>query len=265
VENLEAKGIELADGRKFMAGKAVVTNIDPKNTFLKLVEPGVLDEKFLRKVRNFQAGDYTIVRAHFALNEAPNYRCGDEMNKTAFQRIFGMVDDIKKQYAEMSMGIAPTNPFLWVACWTRIDPTRAPAGKHTLIMDTFVPMKLANGKKWAEVGEDYIKNVELPKLREYTTNMSDDNILGRFIQTAETLEEQNPCLVEGSCTGGSMRLFQTGYLRPFPGYSDYRSPIKKMYMTGPYCHPGGAISAAGTITAGVILEDLGLKKKRRLG
>lgn len=264
VEGMEAKGIELADGRKFMASKAVVTNIDPKNTFLKLVEPGVLDEKFLRKVRNFQAGDYTIVRAHLALNQAPQYRCGEEMNKTAFQRIFGSVNDIKKQYAEMSMGLAPSNPFLWVACWTRVDPTRAPAGKHTLIMDTFVPMKRADGKTWAEAGADYMRNVELPKLREYTTNMGDDNILGTCIQTAETLEEANPCFVDGSCTGGSMRLFQTGHLRPFPGYSDYRAPIKKMYMTGPYCHPGGAISAAGTITAGVILQDLGLKKKRRL-
>ena len=264
VENGEAKGVELADGRKMRADKAVVSNIDPKHTFLEMFEPGLLGESFLRKVRNYQVGDYTIVRAHFALNEAPKYRCSDEMNLTAFQRIFGSVDDIIRQYAELELGLPPSNPFLWVACWTRVDPTRAPEGKHTLIMDTFVPMRLASGENWDDLGEKYIWDVELPKLQEYTTNMTRDNILAAYIETGPSLERANPCFVNGSTTGGAMRLYQSGFLRPFPGYSDYRTPIKKMYMTGPHTHPGGAIAAAGTITAGVILEDLGLKKKRRL-
>ena len=68
------------------------------------------------------------------------------MDQTAFQRIFGTVADIDKQYNEMAMGIAPSDPFLWTAAWTRMDPTRAPEGKHTLIMDTFVPVDLASGE-----------------------------------------------------------------------------------------------------------------------
>jgi phytoene dehydrogenase-like protein len=113
VEDGEAKGIELEDGQKIMANKAVVTNLNPKLTYLEMMEDGVLDEKFLRKVRNYNPGDFTIVRAHYALNEPPKYKCSEEMNQTPFQRIFGSVEDIKRQYAEMSMGIAPTNPFLW--------------------------------------------------------------------------------------------------------------------------------------------------------
>ena len=183
------------------------------------------------------------------------------MNRTPFQRIFGSVEDIKKQYAEISMGLPPSDPFLWVACWTKMDPTRAPEGKHTLIMDTFVPIELASGESWEDIGEDYARNVELEKLREYTTNMTDDNILASYVDTGPSLERANPCLVNGSTTGGSMRMFQSGYFRPFPGWSQYKTPIKKLYMTGPYCHPGGAIAGAGTITARVILEDLGLEKK----
>ena len=263
-DDKEVTGIEIADGRKFTASKAVVSNLDLGQTFLKLVEPGVLDDKFLNKVRNYNYGDFTIVRAHFALNEPPKYKCSEEMNYTAFQRLFGSVYDIKKQYSDISLGLPPSNPFLWVACWTRVDPTRAPEGKHTLIMDTFVPMKLASGEDWADLGEDYIYNVELPKLREYTTNMGDDNILAAYIDTGPTLERDNPSHVNGATTGGAMRLYQSGFLRPFPGWSQYKTPIRRMYMTGPHTHPGGAISGGGTITAGVILEDLGMIRKRRL-
>ncbi|MYS85115.1 phytoene desaturase family protein [Embleya scabrispora] len=254
----EASGVELEDGRTFHAGKGVVTTLNPK-LFGRMFDEGVLDDAFLEKVRHYNPGDFTIVRAHFALHEAPKYLCGEEVDHTPFQRIFGSVDDIRRQYAEIELGIAPTNPFLWVACWTLKDPTRAPEGKHTLIMDTFVPIELANGEDWDEVGEKYMWDVMLPKLQEYTSNMTTENILGSYIQTGPSMERDNPCLVNGTTTGGAMRQSQGGIFRPFAGFSDYRGPLKKLYMAGSYCHPGGAISAAGTVTAGVILEDLGLR------
>ncbi len=259
-DSREARGIELEDGRKFTAEKAVVTNINPKLTFFDLMDEGVLDKKFLRKVKNYNPGDFTIVRAHYALNEPPKYHNGEDMNKTPFQRIFGSVADIKKQYAEISMGLAPTDPFLWVACWTKKDPSRAPAGKHTLIMDTFVPIELASGENREDIAEDYIESTQLAKFREHTTNMTDDNILACYIDTGPSLERDNPCFINGTTTGGAMRMSQSGYFRPFPGWAQYKTPISKLYMTGPYCHPGGAISGSGTITANVILEDLGLRE-----
>ena len=259
VEENEVKGVELEDGEKIFAKKAVVTNIDPKHTYLDMFDDGVLDDTFIQKVKRYKTGDFTMCRVHYALNEPPKYINNDEMNKTPFQRIFGSVEDIQRQYAEISMGIPPTNPFLWVACWTLVDPTRAPEGKHTLIMDTFVPINLASGENWDDIGEDYISNVELEKLREYTSNMTDDNILAASIATGPSIERENPCFGDGGTTGGPMRMSQSGYFRPFPGYSQYRGPLNKFYMTGPYTHPGGAISAAGTITANVVLQDLGLR------
>jgi phytoene dehydrogenase-like protein len=91
--------------------------------------------------------------------------------------------------------------------------------------------------------------------------MGNGNIIAEHIVTGPQIERDNPCLVNGTTTGGAMRLSQSGYFRPFPGYSQFKGPFNKFYMTGPYCHPGGAISGAGTITANVILEDLGLKKR----
>ena len=257
-EGGRAVGVELEDGRRFTAEKAVVTGLNPKLSFLKMMDDGVLDDSFLRRVRNYDVGEFTIVRAHFALNEPPRYK-NDELSQTPFQRIYGSVDDIRKQWIDIASGVAPSNPFLWVACWTLKDPTRAPDGKHTLIMDTFVPMDLASGESWDDVGEDYIWKVELPKLQEYAPNMTEANILASHITTGPSIERDNPCLVRGSTTGGAMRIHQSGYFRPFPGFSQFRGPLDQLYMTGPYCHPGGAISGAGTMTANVILEDLGLR------
>ena len=257
VEESAVTGVRVADGTVHRATKAVVNGLNPR-LLGDMFPDDDLDPDFRRKARNYNVGDFTIVRVQYALHEAPRYR-HPEITATPFQRVFESVDAIRAQWAEISMGVAPTDPFLWVACWTTKDPSRAPDGKHTLIMDTFVPINLASGEQWDDVADPYIENVLLSKLREYAPNMTEGNIIGRYVQTGPGLERDNPCFVDGTTTGGAMRIYQSGYFRPFPGYSDYRGPFDRFYFTGPYTHPGGAIAGAGTITANAILEDLGLR------
>ena len=261
VENDECIGIRLEDGSEISAGQAVVSELDPYQTYLHGFDEGVLTQDFLELVRNFRFGDVTIARVHYALNEAPRFRNGTDMDKTAFQRMFGTVADIDKQYNEMAAGLAPTDPFLWTAAWTTMDPTRAPAGKHTLIMDTFVPVDLASGEDWEQIGPGYVRNTLLEQLRNYTVNMDDDNILAEYVETGPSLARANLCFYRGVTTGGERTLAQMGSFRPFPNYADYRGPIKKFYMTGPSCHPGGGICGMGSIAANEILLDLGLKQE----
>ena len=127
-------------------------------------------------------------------------------------------------------------------------------------MDTFVSNKFADGSRWTdERAKSYIDEVMLPKLQEYTTNMGRDNILGEYIDHAETISRDNLSLVNGTTTGGERTMAQMGFFRPFPGYSQYRSPIKKLWMTGPSTHPGGGITAMGTVTAVEMLKSFGLR------
>jgi phytoene dehydrogenase-like protein len=170
------------------------------------------------------------------------------------------VPQLIRQYAEIAQGIPPTDPFLWSACWTLIDPTRAPPGKHTLIFDTFVANWNADGRSWESIKHEYAHRVLLPKLQQYAPNINERTILGSFVDARESLEAANPSFVEGTTNGGERIQAQLGYFRPFPGYAHYRSPIKGLYMTGPHCHPGGGISAAGTIAAKVMLQDMGILK-----
>ena len=248
-------GVQLETGEQISAQKAVVTGLGLKVSFLDCMDPEDLHPEFLRACKTFSYGAVSIARVHFALNDLPQYKNGSDMNHCAFHRIFGTMQDINVQYSEIMMGKAPSNPFLWSAGWTKLDPGRAPEGKHTLIMDTFVPSQLADGTRWEDYIEEYVHKVMMKVMRRYTTNMTEDNILGAYYETGSSLESANPAFVSGNTTGGERLLSQMGYMRPLPGFSQYKSPIPKLYMTGPSCHPGGGITAMGTITANVMLRD----------
>jgi len=254
-----AQGLKLSDGQIISAKRAMVSSLDPKQTFQRLVDQKHLNDDFTEKVNRFSFGKVTICRVHLALSEPPKFTNGDEMNRCAFHRIVDSPEQMIKFYGEIAMGVPPTDPFLWSACWTLVDPTRAPEGKHTLIFDTFVSNWLADGRKWQDIGEEYANNVLLKKLQQYAPNINEDTILGTYVETQESLEAANRSFVDGTTNGGERIAAQLGYFRPFPGYAHYRSPVKDLYMTGPHCHPGGGISAMGTITARVILNDMGIK------
>jgi phytoene dehydrogenase-like protein len=259
VEDNQARGLRLGDGRTVTARRAVVSALEPRLTFLDLVGEHRLPADFTKMVRKFSFGRISICRLQLALSEPPRFSNGADMSACLFHRIVDSTEQMTRFYAEISMGVPPSDPFLWSACWTLLDPSRAPPGKHTLILDTFVSNWLADRRTWADIGESYARNTLLPKLRQYAPNINDETILGCYVQTRETLEAANPCFVDGTTNGGERIAAQLGYFRPFPGYAHYRSPIRQLYMTGPHCHPGGGISAMGTITARVMLDDFGIK------
>ncbi|MEJ8566219.1 phytoene desaturase family protein [Elongatibacter sediminis] len=252
-----AVGIRLEDGTEITASRGVVSALEPQQTFLKLIEPEHLDDDFLRMAKNFTFGDVASFRVHFALNEAPHYIGHEDISKSPFQRTITSMQDIDRHFAELSVGQPSDTPPIHGHCWSLRDPSRAPEGKHTFMIDTFVPSKLAGGQSWAEIKDQYSGEL-IKTLRRYTTNMSDDNIIASFSHSPEDMEAHNPCFVGGVPSGGERTLSQLGYFRPFPGYSQYRGPLKQMYLAGPSCHPGGGISGMGVITAGEMLKDFGL-------
>lgn len=259
VDRGEAKGLRLANGVEVRARKGVVTALEPKQTFLNLMDQSALEQDFVQMVRNFTFGEVASFRVHFALNEAPQYRGTAELSRAPFIRTIPTMGEIDRHFAEIAVGEQPGDPPVHAHCWSLRDPTRAPDGKHTLMIDTFVPSKLRSGG-WEAVKEECTQRL-VNTLKRHTTNMTPDNILAQFSHSPEDMEAFNPCFVGGVPSGGERTLAQLGFFRPFPGYSQYRSPVKKLYLAGPSCHPGGGISGMGVITAGVILEDLGLKAR----
>ncbi len=258
-ENGRAVAIETDSQGTIRAKRAIVSGLEPRQTFQRLLNGEGTEPSFQDSVRRFSFGKISICRMHLALEEAPEFLNGADMSACGFHRIVDSMEQMNRFYAELSLGVPPSDPFLWSACWTKLDPSRAPEGKHTLIFDTFVSNWLADGRTWADISEDYAWNTLLPKLQQYAPNINRDTILGYYLDFRERLEEANPSFVEGTTNGGERIASQLGSFRPFAGYAHYRSPVKDLYMTGPHCHPGGGISGMGTITARVMLDDFGIK------
>ncbi len=217
VDDNQARGVRLDDGRTLTARRAVVSALEPRQTFLRLVGERKLASDFIDMVRKFSFGQISVCRLQLALREPPRFLNGADMSACLFHRIVDSTEQMRRFYAELAMGLPPSDPFLWCACWTLLDPSRAPAGMHTLILDTFVSNWLADGRTWAEIGKAYAHDVLLPKLRQYAPNINEKTILGSYVQTRETLEAATHALSKARPTAASGLPPSSGTSGPSPG------------------------------------------------
>src|SRR5512134_3156870 len=257
-----AQGVELSDGTQLEAAKAVITNVEPKKSFLQMVGEEHLPPAFATRVRNYHSRGRSLFCLHLAVSEPPQYRAGADnphVNRAFSQEMFcGTVADQVQAYQEIAAGKAPRRAMLQITLPTLFDPSQAPAGKHTVLVWQYAPFALQGG--WQRARAEYAEHL-LALWQTYAPNMTKDKILATTIQDPTDTVQHNDNMVNGVDVVGDMTPDQMGYFRPFAGWSSYRSPVEGLYMCGGYCHPGGGVHAgAGHNAAGVIAEDFKLRK-----
>jgi len=265
VRGNKAVGIEMQDGRRIEAAKAVVTNVEPKKSFLRMVGEEFLPPSFAARVKNYHSRGRSLFVLHLALSEPPQYRAGagnPPVNAAFSQEMFGgTVQDQVRAYQDIAMGKPPRKEMLQITLPTLFDPSQAPAGKHTTVVWQYAPYRVEPGgpQGWAKLRDEYAAHL-LDLWRSYAPNITRDKILGMAIQDPTDTERLNDNLVNGVDVVGDMTPDQMGYFRPFAGWSSYRTPVEGLYMCGGYCHPGGGVHAgAGHNAAAVIVDDFKLK------
>jgi phytoene dehydrogenase-like protein len=261
-----AFGVELSDGTRLEAAKAVITNVEPKKSFLEMVGEEHLPPAFATRVRNYHSRGRSLFCLHLAVSELPQYRAGADnphVNRAFSQEMFcGTVADQVQAYQEIAAGKPPRREMLQITLPTLFDPSQAPPGKHTVLVWQYAPYALAQDgpQGWKKVRDKYAAHC-LELWRSYAPNMTADKILAMTIQDPTDTVKHNDNMVNGVDVVGDMTPDQMGYFRPFAGWSSYRSPVDGLYMCGGYCHPGGGVHAgAGHNAAGVIAEDFKLGK-----
>jgi len=262
MQGRRAVGVELVDGTRVDAAKAVITNVEPKKSFLQMLGEAHLPPSFATRVKNYHSRGRSLFVLHLALSEPPRYRAAADnpaVNTAFSQEMFGAtVEDQVRAYQEIAQGRAPRTEMLQVTVPTLFDPTQAPAGRHTAVVWQYAPYGVTDG--WPGQRDAYAAHL-LDLWRSYAPNISQDKILAMKIQDPSDTERINDNLVNGVDVVGDMTPDQMGYFRPFAGWSSYRSPVEGLYMCGGYCHPGGGVHAgAGHNAAGVIAEDFDLGK-----
>jgi phytoene dehydrogenase-like protein len=262
----KAVGIELKDGSRVEAGMAVITNVEPKKSFLGMVGEELLPPSFATRVKNYHSRGRSLFVLHLALSEPPQYLAAAHnppVNLAFSQEMFGgTVQDQIRAYREIAMGRPPREAMLQITLPTLFDLSQAPAGKHTAVVWQYAPYAVEPGGPggWKDLREEYAAHL-LELWRSYAPNITRDKILRMAIQDPTDTQRLNDNLVNGVDVVGDMTPDQMGYFRPFAGWSSYRTPVEGLYMCGGYCHPGGGVHAgAGHNAASVIVEDFKLKK-----
>ncbi|MFZ1907608.1 MAG: NAD(P)/FAD-dependent oxidoreductase [Burkholderiales bacterium] len=261
-----AVGVELADGTRLEAAKAVITNVEPKKSFLGMVGEEALPVPFATRVRNYHSRGRSLMVLHLALSEPPCYTASaanPPVNVAFSQEMFGasMLEQVRA-YQDIAAGRPPRKEMLQITLPTLFDPSQAPVGKHTAVVWQYAPYRIEpdGPQGWQRLREEYAQHL-LELWRAYAPNMTRDKILAMKIQDPTDTERSNDNLVNGVDVVGDMTPDQMGYFRPFAGWSGYRTPIEGLYMCGGYCHPGGGVHAgAGHNAAGVIAGDFKLRK-----
>lgn len=257
VEAGEAKGVILDTGEEVTAKRAVISNLNVKQLFLEILQPNDIPADFRAKVKRIKHCMFTPLHQAIALNEAPKYKAGGDVDRTCFIDVALFREDYLRFFDDLAYGIPRTEmPFLGVA--TLVDSSRAPNGKHTLYLYHFEPYNLKNGgpAKWDEVKQEIADGV-LETARKHTVNLGDENILGRWVFSPLDFERYNPAWLCGDFLHMGSYLTQLFGNRPLPGWN-YRTPIRKLYLCGASTHPGGGVSGGGRAAAQIIMEDLGI-------
>ena len=259
VEDGRAVGVRLRDGRTYRARRGVVSTIHLKH-LPEAVGAEHLGEEFVRGVERWRAG-ITFFATHYALSEAPRYRTYDGKGTLSVAMgAAGSPENLVTACQDFRAGRLHLNdPMLLCVCSSVVDPTRAPSLRHTLKVISYLPYELPEGAAHWDVIKEQVSRRLLTHLQTLAPNLTDDVILAQHIESPLDLERRNPHNWHGGCHGGDQDPAQEGFMRPMPGYSQYRSPVQGLYLTGGCTHPGGSVSGApGRNAAHAILRDLGM-------
>jgi phytoene dehydrogenase-like protein len=256
IKNGKAKGVVLPNGDEIYAD-VISSSVDPRLTFVKMIEKGHLSDEFLEEVNRYKFRG-SSGKVNLALDGLPNFKClpGEGAHLRGAMSISPSVEYMERAYDDAKYGNFSRRPYMDMVIPSLTDPSVAPPGKH--VMSCFVqyaPYKLRTGLNWDDQKEAFGDTV-INTIAEYAPNIK-DIILHRQIVTPLDLERDFG-LSEGNIFQGELSLEQLFFLRPVPGYARFRTPIKDLYLCGSATHPGGGIMGApGRLAALEILKDKG--------
>jgi phytoene dehydrogenase-like protein len=249
-----ATGVVLDNG-DLVEGRRIISNMDVKRTFLKHVAAKELPEAFVKRVTAFKIRG-SSGKLNIALDGVPKFTAmpaGAPMLKGDLH-FSDSIERLERAYDDWKAGQFSRDPFQDCMIPTLTDPTMTPPGKH--FMSCFVqyaPPKIAGGE-WTDADRDAFGQTCIDQIETYAPGFK-NLILHMEVRTPRELEAEVG-LTEGNIFQGELTFDQLLFNRPVPGYAQYRSPIKDLWMCGSSTHPGGGVMGApGRNAAAEILRD----------
>jgi phytoene dehydrogenase-like protein len=239
-----------------VSARVIVSNADPRTTFLKLVEPVDLDPSFLLKIQNYRATGVSA-KINLALYGLPSFSGID--GKDAVTKLSGRVhvgsdiDYLERAFDAAKYGDYSRQPYMDITIPSLHDSTLAPAGAHVMsVYVQYAPYRLKDGD-WNSRREEFADSV-ISVLSAYAPDLK-ELIVARQVITPLDLEETYG-MSGGHIHHGEQSLDQSFAFRPLLGWAQYRTPIKGLYLCGAGTHPGGGITGgSGANAAREVIKD----------
>ncbi|HWP71653.1 MAG TPA: NAD(P)/FAD-dependent oxidoreductase [Gemmatimonadaceae bacterium] len=250
--NGRAVGVVLANGDELEA-PVVVSSLDPKRTFLKLVSESDLPADFVGDVRRFKIRG-SSGKVNLALSGLPDFTCmpGNGRHLRGAMSISPSLEYVERAYDDAKYGSFSKRPYMDIILPSMIDPGMAPPGKHVMsVFVQYAPSTITGG--WNDDKRDAFGNAVIDAIAQFAPNIR-DIIVDKQVLTPADIERITG-LTEGNIFQGELALHQLFFLRPSPGWAQYRTPVKGLWQCGSGTHPGGGIMGAGGRLAA--LEILG--------
>ena len=253
VKNDRAVGVVLENGYEYQADK-VISGLDPKLSFLKMVDEKDLPSEFVTDIKNFRIRG-SSGKVNLALDGLPNFTSlpGDGPHLRGAISISPSYDYLEKAYDDAKYGNFSQEPYMDIIFPSVIDPGMAPTGKH--VMSCFIqyaPYDIKGG--WNDKKREDFGDAVINAIAKFAPNIK-DIILHRQVLTPADLESTFG-LTEGNIFHGELSLQQLFILRPAAKWANYKTPIKNYYQCGSGTHPGGGITGSpGEMAAKKILSD----------
>ncbi len=264
VGNERAEEVVLDDATRIPVEGIVVSNLDPRHTFLELVGEADLPSEFLPAVKRWRYDAMSMFCVYLALEEPVRWNAAAD--EPAVQECLAVsmcesLDVLDDNASDCRLGVAPREPGLFSVHPSLFEPSLCPPGREACFVEQIAPYELRDGghAAWADTKAAYSELV-LDRWRPYTSSgLEPDRIVGRYVSSPIDIEAVMPSMKHGDWNHGEMAQDQLGIFRPFHEHPPYRTAFENVYLCGASTHPGGSIGGAcGYNAAGAIAADLGL-------
>jgi len=262
----KATGVELTTGERFEAKDAVIAGIHPK-VLGKFVEG--IPHRVNERAQRITQSHFSIMLSHYALRKQARLKAGGDLDDAVMTELMtsDRMNDLRKSFAALKLGRMPDVSLCAGSDVSLGDPMRAPPGAGTFYGVTFAPYDLEGDPRLWDARKDEIADRSLAYYRKFFTNLDDDNIIARVVKSPLDMERDSPnSFLRGDIHGCAPYMYQTVGHRPTPDYGQYTVPgVERLYLVGPFMHPGGGVFGAGRGAAIRIMDDMNIDYDKVMG
>lgn len=251
-------GVVLDDGQRLSCTDGVIGAIHPH--ILPDMVPS-LPAQVARNARRTHITPAACLTVHAALDAPLQFKAsrhdGEPLSAVMYELMPAEYESMRRAFDELRYGNFSPTPLVGVGQLTQHDPSRAPEGKAIFHAWDYVPYTRKDGRSWDEAKGEYAEKI-IARMANYIANVP-DVILDYHCDSPVDMERTSPSFYRGDLHGIATTTYQSGSHRPTPELGQYRVPgVERLYLVGPFQHPGGGVFGAGRATAMVVAEDLGI-------